>query len=106
MRRLDGRARAGTPEQAAAFAQFVVLTTPWNAAEAAIRSMGDLNGKIILDATNPLAMGPDGLTLAIGHSTSAGEKLQGWAKAPRFSRPSIPPVLATWPIRSFTVLGR
>jgi len=42
--------------------------------------MGDLNGKIILDATNPLAMGPDGLTLAIGHSTSAGEKVQGWAK--------------------------
>jgi 8-hydroxy-5-deazaflavin:NADPH oxidoreductase len=52
-----------------------VLTTPWNAAEAAIRSMGDLNGKIILDATNPLAMGPDGLALAIGHSTSAGEKV-------------------------------
>jgi len=25
-------------------------------------------------------MGPDGLTLAIGHSTSAGEKVQGWAK--------------------------
>ena len=80
VRRLDGRGRAGTPEQAAAFAQFIVLTTPWNAAEAAIRSMGDLNGKIILDATNPLAMGPDGLALAIGHSTSAGEKVQGWAK--------------------------
>jgi 8-hydroxy-5-deazaflavin:NADPH oxidoreductase len=80
VRRVDGRARTGTPEQAAAFAQFIVLTTPWNAAEAAIRSMGDLNGKIILDATNPLAMGPDGLTLAISHSTSAGEKVQGWAK--------------------------
>ena len=25
-------------------------------------------------------MGPDGLALAIGHSTSAGEKVQGWAK--------------------------
>jgi len=79
VRRLDGRARAGMPKQAAEFAQFIVLTTPWNAAEAAIRSMGDLNGKIILDATNPLAMGPDGLP-AIRHSTSAGEKLQGWAK--------------------------
>ena len=77
---MSTKRRAGTPEQAAAFAQFIVLTTPWNAAEAAICSMGDLNGKIILDATNPLAMGPDGLTLAIGHSTSAGEKVQGWAK--------------------------
>jgi len=80
VRRLDGRAQAGTPGQAAAFAQFIVLTTPWNAAEAAIRSMGDLSGKIILDATNPLAMGPDGLRLEIGHSISAGEKVQTWAK--------------------------
>ena len=42
--------------------------------------MGDLSGKIILDATNPLAMGPAGLTLEIGHSISAGEKVQAWAK--------------------------
>jgi 8-hydroxy-5-deazaflavin:NADPH oxidoreductase len=80
VRRLGGKAQAGTPTQAAAFAEFIVLTTPWKAAEAAIRSMGDLTGKIILDATNPLAMGPDGLTLEIGHSISAGEKVQGWAK--------------------------
>ncbi len=80
VRRLAGKAQAGTSAQAAAFAEFIVLTTPWNAAEAAIRSMGDLSGKIILDATNPLAMGPDGLSLEIGHSISAGEKVQGWAK--------------------------
>ncbi len=80
VRRLDGKGQAGTPEQAAAFAEFIVLTTPWNAVEAAIRSMGDLSRKIILDATNPLAMAPDGLTLAIGHTISAGEKVQGWAK--------------------------
>jgi predicted dinucleotide-binding enzyme len=49
VRRLGGKAQAGTPAQAAAFAEFIVLTTPWNAAEAAIRSMGDLSGKIILD---------------------------------------------------------
>jgi 8-hydroxy-5-deazaflavin:NADPH oxidoreductase len=80
VRKLGGKAQVGTPPQAAAFAQFIVLTTPWNAAEEAIRSMGDLNGKIILDATNPLAMGPDGLTLEIGHNISAGEKVQTWAK--------------------------
>ena len=80
LRRLAGKAQAGTLAQAAAFAEFIVLTTPWSAAEAAIRSMGDLSGKIILDATNPLAMGPDGLSLEIGHSISAGEKVQGWAK--------------------------
>jgi predicted dinucleotide-binding enzyme len=80
VRRLGGKAQAGTPAQAATFAQFIVLTTPWNAAEGAIRSMGDLSGKIILDATNPLSMGPDGLTLEIGHTTSAGEKVQAWAR--------------------------
>jgi len=78
--RLGGKARAGSPAEAAAFGDFIVLTTPWPAAEAAIRSLGDLNGRIVLDATNPLAMGPDGLGLEIGHSISAGEKVQGWAK--------------------------
>jgi 8-hydroxy-5-deazaflavin:NADPH oxidoreductase len=80
IRTLGGKARAGTAAEAASFSDTIVLTTPWPAAEAAIRSMGDLKGKIILDATNPLAMGPDGLMLEIGHSISAGEKVQGWAR--------------------------
>jgi 8-hydroxy-5-deazaflavin:NADPH oxidoreductase len=80
LRTLGGNAQAGTAAQAAAFGDMIVLSTPWTAAEAAIRSMGDLRGKILLDATNPLAMGPDGLGLEIGHSTSAGEKVQAWAK--------------------------
>ncbi len=80
VRGLGGRARAGTPAEAAAFADVIVLATPWNAAEAAIRSMGNLSGKIILDATNPLAMGPEGLSLAVGHTTSGGEMVQGWAR--------------------------
>ena len=80
LRGLGGKARAGTAAQAAAFGDMIVLTVPWTAVEAAIRSMGDLAGKIILDATNPLTRGPDGIGLAIGHSTSAGEKVQEWAK--------------------------
>jgi 8-hydroxy-5-deazaflavin:NADPH oxidoreductase len=78
--KLGGKARAGTPAEAAAFGDMIVLTTPWPQAEAAIRSLGDVTGRIILDAINPLAMGPDGLGLEIGHSISAGEKVQGWAK--------------------------
>src|SRR4029077_4202438 len=96
LRTLAGKAQAGTPAEAATFADMIVLATPWNRAEAAIRSMGSLRGKIILDATNPLAMGPDGLGLEIGHNTSAGEKVQGWARGalPR-STPSTPPATAT-----------
>ncbi|HMK69686.1 MAG TPA: NAD(P)-binding domain-containing protein [Xanthobacteraceae bacterium] len=80
VQKLGGKARAGSAAQAVDFGEVIVLATPWNAAEAAIRSMGDLTGRIILDATNPLAMGPDGLGLEIGHSVSGGEKVQGWAK--------------------------
>jgi 8-hydroxy-5-deazaflavin:NADPH oxidoreductase len=80
LRVLGGKARAGSPSEAKAFGEMIVLTTPWPQAEAAIQSMGDMSGKILLDATNPLAMGPDGLGLEIGHNTSAGEKVQGWAK--------------------------
>jgi 8-hydroxy-5-deazaflavin:NADPH oxidoreductase len=80
VRKLGGKARAGTPVEAAASADFIVLTTPWPQAEAAIRSLGNVDGRIILDATNPLVRGADGITLEIGHSTSAGEKVQGWAK--------------------------
>jgi 8-hydroxy-5-deazaflavin:NADPH oxidoreductase len=78
--KIGGKARAVAPAEAAASGEMIVLTTPWPQTEAAIRSLGNVNGKIILDATNPLAMGPDGLGLEIGHSTSGGEKVQGWAK--------------------------
>jgi predicted dinucleotide-binding enzyme len=79
LRLIGGKASAASPAEAAAAADVIVLSTPWPATEAAIRSMGSLKGKIILDATNPLAMGPDGLGLEIGHSISGGEKVQGWA---------------------------
>ncbi len=80
VQQIGGKARAVSPADAAASGDFIVLTTPWPAAEVAIRSLGNISGKILLDATNPLAMGPDGLGLEIGHSISAGEKVQGWAR--------------------------
>jgi 8-hydroxy-5-deazaflavin:NADPH oxidoreductase len=76
---IGAKAKAGTPAEAVAFADVILLATPWPATEAAIRSMGPLNGKVVLDATNPLTMGPDGLALEIGHTVSGGEKVQGWA---------------------------
>lgn len=79
LRAIGDKARAGTTAEAAASADIIVLSTPWPAAEAAIRSMGDIRGKLILDTTNPLTRGPDGISLEIGHSISAGEKVQGWA---------------------------
>lgn len=79
LRTIGAKARAGTVAEAAASADVIVLSTPWPATEAAIRAMGSLKGKIVLDATNPLTRGPDGIGLEIGHAISGGEKVQGWA---------------------------
>ena len=51
-----------------------------DASEAAVKAAGELSGKLILDATNPLAMGPQGPGLAVGHAISAGEMVAAWAK--------------------------
>jgi len=68
-------------KDAAKDAAVVVLTTPWEGTEEAIRSVGGLAGKLVVDATNPLIMNPEGLKrgLVIGHDTSAAEQVAGWA---------------------------
>jgi hypothetical protein len=71
-------ARAGSPAEAAAFGEVVVLATPWPATEAAVKSAGDLSGKILIDCTNPLKADLSGLE--IGHTTSGGEQVAGWAR--------------------------
>jgi len=73
--------KAGTVAEAAAFGEVVAFATPWEATEDAVRSAGDLRGKIVLDCTNPLAPQLAGLTL--GHTTSAGEQVAAWASGAR-----------------------
>lgn len=71
--------KLAAPAEAAREADAIVLATPWNATEAAVKGLGPLVGKIVLDCTNPLMIGPDGLALAIGHTMSGGEMVAGWA---------------------------
>jgi predicted dinucleotide-binding enzyme len=68
----------------------VVIATPWSAAEQAVKGLGNLAGKIVIDCTNPSAMTPDGLQLVLGFDTSAGEQVARWW--PSFLRRSTPPV--------------
>jgi predicted dinucleotide-binding enzyme len=63
--------------EAAAAAGAIVLATSWAGTEAACREM-PLAGKIVLDCTNPLAMGPAVRELAVAHTNSAGEKVAAW----------------------------
>jgi 8-hydroxy-5-deazaflavin:NADPH oxidoreductase len=69
--------RVKAPAEVVKEAEVVVIATPWSAAEAAIKSMGSLDGKIVIDCMNPLGMGPDGLQLVLGFT--AGEQVANWA---------------------------
>jgi predicted dinucleotide-binding enzyme len=65
--------------EAAKDAEVVVIATPWSATEAAVKALGNLAGKVVIDCTNPLGMGPEGLQLVLGFNTSAGEQVASWA---------------------------
>ncbi len=56
-------------------AEVVVLAVPWDVAEDVVRGT-DLRGKILVDATNPIAAG---LELATDHTTCGAELVARWA---------------------------
>jgi predicted dinucleotide-binding enzyme len=62
-------------------AEIVVLAVPYAAARSALEALGDLSGAIVIDCTNPLGMGPQGLHLTLGFDTSGGEEIATWAPA-------------------------
>lgn len=76
--RASGKTRAATLADAAHDNEVLLLSTPWPATQQIIAGLGDLNGKIVIDATNPLL--PDLSGLALGTATSAGEQVAGWAR--------------------------
>jgi 8-hydroxy-5-deazaflavin:NADPH oxidoreductase len=75
------KARAATVAEMARMSDVVVLATPWGAVPDAIKSAGNLSGKILIDVTNPLL--PDLSSLTIGTTTSAGEQVAELAKSAR-----------------------
>src|SRR5215813_11947566 len=80
------RASVGTFEDAAKFGDVVVLATLWTGTQAALELAGpkNLEGKVVLDSTNPLAYQPSGPPrLAIGHTDSGGEQVQRWLPGAR-----------------------
>lgn len=46
-------AQAGTPQAAAAFGDIILLAVPFGEIAAVAHDLGDLSGKILIDATNP-----------------------------------------------------
>ena len=55
-------------------ADVVIVATGYGDAVAALRSSGSLDGKVVVDITNPLT--PDYMGLTVGFDTSAAEEIQ------------------------------
>lgn len=72
-------AKVATPEQGSE-ADVVILATGYADAISALRPLGELQGKVVIDITNPVTA--DYMALTIGHSTSAAEEIsQAFPKA-------------------------
>ena len=74
-----GVSAAGLADSAVG-ADVIVLAVPWSAAEASISDLGDVSGRVFIDATNPFVRGLD---LALGHLNSGGEQVAEWATGAR-----------------------
>ena len=69
---------SATPEEAVRHSDVVLLSVKWGNVEEAIRQCGSLDGKVLIDCTNPLM--PDLSGLSVGLNTSAAEEIQKLAK--------------------------
>ena len=78
---LGERARLTTTAEAIAASDLVILAVPHAAVAAIAQSVDDWQGKVLVDATNPLAPGLASLTL--GTSTSGAEELARLARGAR-----------------------
>lgn len=76
-------ATVALPAEAAAGAEVVILSLPWRVAEAAVKGLGDLSDKVVIDCMNPLGMVDGALSLVAGHTTSGAEIVQGWLPGAR-----------------------
>jgi predicted dinucleotide-binding enzyme len=72
---------AGTIPDAAASSDVVVLATPWEATEAAVKACGSLKGKTIIDCTNPYSFKLKKMVLDVDRP--GGVQVAQWAKSRR-----------------------
>lgn len=73
-----------TPAEAAQWAEVVVIAVPWGSVRATVEDVGDLGGRILIDATNPVPMGDPAAVLPseLGFRSGA-EAIAAWAPSAR-----------------------
>src|SRR5438046_2761748 len=72
-REAKGKARAGTPREAAQDADAVLLAVHWLRFDDVLKQAGDLSGKLVLTCSMP--MNEDNTELVVAHTSSGAEEL-------------------------------
>jgi len=68
-----GKARAGTPRDAAQDADAVLLAVHWSRVDDVVKQAGDVSGKVIISCSLP--MNADDTGLVVAHTSSGAEEL-------------------------------
>ena len=72
-RRAGGKARAGTPREAAREAQALLLAVHWSRVDDVLAQAGDVAGKVVVTCSLP--MNSDDTALVVGQTSSGAEEL-------------------------------
>ena len=72
-REAKGKARAGTPREAARDADALLLAVHWSRVDDVLKQAGDVSGKVIVTCSLP--MNADDTDLVIAHTSSGAEEL-------------------------------
>ena len=72
-REAKGKARAGTPGEAAREADALLLAVHWSRVDDVLKQAGDVSGKVIVSCSLP--MNADDTGLVIAHTSSGAEQL-------------------------------
>src|SRR5438874_6273347 len=72
-REAKGKARAGTPREAAQDADAVLLAVHWLRFDDVLKQAGDLSGKVVLTCSMP--MNEHNTELVVAHTSSGAEEL-------------------------------
>ena len=73
-REAGGKARAGTPREAAQGADALLLAVHWLRMDDVLKQAGDLSGKTVVTCSLP--MNEDNTDLVVAHTSSGAEELQ------------------------------
>src|SRR5437588_1452296 len=72
-REAKGKARAGTPKEAAQEADAVLLAVNWSRIQDVLRQAGDVSGKVVMTCSLP--MNDDNTELVVAPTSSGAEEL-------------------------------